>query len=262
MLSIASASSMSFAPMMRAPAPKMQIQAKDLPGVTGPFGFFDPLGFAKDLSTPELMLRREAELAHGRVAMIGALGFLVQEAFHPLFPQIDGPAINQLSQVSLSHSPVSFSSLECFPCRTPPSYTHAYSSPSALFFTLTPFLHPHLCSSLFLTRYPAMSLLASQLTVSSNGKLAFAVMSMMIGFAEIARARFGWIDPNDLVEGGGRLQEGYTPGDLGFDPLGMKPKGAAELLQMQNKEINNGRLAMLAVAGMVGQELTTQQALF
>ena len=197
MLSIAPTSSMSFAPM-RAPAPKMQMQAKDLPGVTGPFGFFDPLGFATDLSTNELMLRRESELAHGRVAMVGALGFLIQEAFSPLFPEIDGPAINQLSQ----------------------------------------------------------------LTETSNGKLAFAVMGIAIASAELARARFGWIDPKDLVEGGGRLQEGYTPGDLGFDPLGMKPKDAAGLLQMQNKEINNGRLAMLAVAGMVGQELATQQPLF
>ena len=84
----------------------------------------------------------------------------------------------------------------------------------------------------------------------------------MIFFAELGRARFGWIDPKDMVEGSGRLQEGYNPGDLGFDPLGMKPKDAAGLLQMQNKEINNGRLAMLAVAGMVGQELATQQPLF
>ena len=198
MLSIASTSAMSFAPTLRASAPKMQMQATDLPGVTGPFGFFDPLGFAKDLLTSELMLRRESELAHGRVAMIGALGFLVQEGFHPLFPEIDGPAINQLNQ----------------------------------------------------------------LPVSGNGKLAFAIMGMMIGFAEIARARTGWIAPEDLVEGGGRLQEGYTPGDLGFDPLNMKPTNAADLLQMQNKEINNGRLAMLAVAGMVGQELATQQGLF
>ena len=232
---------------MRAPAPKMQMQATDLPGVTGPFGFFDPLGFAKDLSTPELMLRREAELAHGRVAMVGALGFLVQEAFHPLFPEIDGPAINQLSQVS---------PLLCLLCTglPNPAERHAQScSPChscfALFFSLVRLSH-------------SVSLLASQLTVTSNGKLAFAVMSMAIGFAELARARFGWLDPKDLVEDGGRLQEGYTPGDLGFDPLGMKPTDKAGLLQMQNKEINNGRLAMIAVAGMVAQELTTQQALF
>jgi len=190
---------MSFAPIVRATAPNMQMQAKDLPGVTGPFGFFDPLGFAKDLSTNELMLRREAELAHGRVAMIGALGFLVQENFHPLFPGIDGPAINQLAMLAES---------------------------------------------------------------GSNGVSALSLMGFMIFFAELGRARFGWIDPKDMVEGSGRLQEGYNPGDLGFDPLGMKPKDAAGLLQMQNKEINNGRLAMLAVAGMVGQELATQQPLF
>jgi hypothetical protein len=39
--------------------------AKTLPGVTGPFGFFDPLGFTAELSPSDLMLRREAELAHG-----------------------------------------------------------------------------------------------------------------------------------------------------------------------------------------------------
>ena len=31
---------------------------------------------------------------------------------------------------------------------------------------------------------------------------------------------------------------------------------------MQNKELNNGRLAMLAVAGFVAQELATEQPLF
>ena len=101
MLSIASASSTSFAPM-RAPVVQMQMAAKDLPGVTGPFGFFDPLGLSQDLSPAELMLRREAELAHGRVAMVGALGFLVQESFHPLFAEIDGPAISHLRQLTYS----------------------------------------------------------------------------------------------------------------------------------------------------------------
>lgn len=168
------------------------------PGVTGPFGFFDPLGFTKGLSESDFMLRREAELAHGRVAMVGALGFLVQEGFHPIFPDVSGPAINQLTQITL------------FP----------------------------------------------------QGQNAFFVMSTAIAFAELARARKGWIDPKDLVPGGSRLQDGYLPGDLGFDPLGMKPKDAAGLLSMQNKEINNGRLAMVAVAGMVSQELVTQQGLF
>ena len=197
MLSIASASSIALASPMRAPIVQMQM-AKDMPGVTAPFGYFDPLGFAKDLSPSELMLRRESELAHGRVAMVGALGFLVQESFHPLFSEVDGPAISHLKQ----------------------------------------------------------------LTYSSNGQLAFAVMGMAIGFAELARARYGWVAPKDLVEGGSRLQEGYIPGDLGFDPLGMKPTNSADYLSMQAKELNNGRLAMIAVAGMVGQELATQHGLF
>lgn len=51
-------------------------------------------------------------------------------------------------------------------------------------------------------------------------------------------------------------------GDLGFDPLGLKPTSLAELKEMQEKEINNGRLAMIAIAGMVGQELVTGHKLF
>ena len=47
-----------------------------------------------------------------------------------------------------------------------------------------------------------------------------------------------------------------------FDPLGLKPQNPAELLAMQNKEINNGRLAMIAAAGMIGQELATGNKLF
>jgi len=48
-----------------------------------------------------------------------------------------------------------------------------------------------------------------------------------------------------------------APGDLGFDPLGLKPKTDKEFLELQNKEINNGRLAMMAYAGIIGKELLT-----
>jgi hypothetical protein len=52
------------------------------------------------------------------------------------------------------------------------------------------------------------------------------------------------------------------PGDLGFDPLGLKPTDAEEMKAMQTKELNNGRLAMFGIAGMVAQELVTGQKLF
>jgi len=59
--------------------------APEMPGVTKPLGFFDPFGFSKDAS-PETMLKfREAELKHGRVAMLACLGMITADTFHPLF---------------------------------------------------------------------------------------------------------------------------------------------------------------------------------
>jgi len=59
-----------------------------------------------------------------------------------------------------------------------------------------------------------------------------------------------------------KMKDDHEPGDLGFDPLGLKPKDPKELLAMQNKELNNGRLAMIAAAGMIAQELATGHKLF
>ena len=47
----------------------------------------------------------------------------------------------------------------------------------------------------------------------------------------------------------GVLNEDYYPGDVGFDPLGLKPTDPAEFAEMQTKELQNGRLAMLAAVG-------------
>ena len=54
----------------------------------------------------------------------------------------------------------------------------------------------------------------------------------------------------------------HKSGDFGFDPLGLKPTDPEELKIMQTKELNNGRLAMLAIAGMVVQEGITGAKLF
>jgi len=53
-----------------------------------------------------------------------------------------------------------------------------------------------------------------------------------------------------------------VPGDFGFDPLGLRPRDPAQLRELQNKELNNGRLAMIAAAGMIAQELATGKKLF
>ena len=140
------------------------------------------------------MLFREAELAHGRVAMVGALGYLVQAHFHPLF-EVEGPVIRHLDQV----------------------------------------------------------------LTTSVGQLASSTLLMAIFFSEITRARIGWVEPEVEIR---TLREGYEPGSLGFDPLGLAPKDPAELASMQDKEIRNGRLAMLAIAGMTLAELNTGEQLF
>ena len=60
------------------------------------------------------------------------------------------------------------------------------------------------------------------------------------------------------------IRDDHTPGDLGVDPLGLVQKTGTSksLSDMQTKELNNGRLAMIAIVGMVGQELATGGKLF
>merc|ERR1719174_1882260 len=67
-----------------------------LPGAIAPAGEFDPLGFAAKVDELEMNRLREAELTHGRIGMLAAAVFLVQENFHPLFTADGGPAIQQI----------------------------------------------------------------------------------------------------------------------------------------------------------------------
>jgi len=96
----------SFGAMARTPPVKATAALKakaefcyGLPGAIAPAGDFDPAGFTADLSEAEVMRYREAEITHGRVGMLAALGFLVQENFHPLFTGVGGPAIEQIPKL-------------------------------------------------------------------------------------------------------------------------------------------------------------------
>ena len=122
--------------------------------------------------------------------MIAALGFLVQENFHPIFADVGGPAARQLDTV----------------------------------------------------------------LQSSNGQGIMSTLLFGVMLTEIQRARIGWMDPDEATQ---ELRPEYTTGDLGFDPLGMRPKTDADLLSMKNKELNNGRLAMIAIAGICAQEVVS-----
>lgn len=176
-----------------------------LPGNVAPLGNFDPLGLTSDMSVEEIKRYREAEVTHGRVAMLATLGYLVGEKFHPLFGGgIDGPANSHLGQVR----------------------------------EVAPFF--------------------------------FSLLTVAIGATELSRALKGWKtaqsladisdDPNSAL--GARLLDDYYPGDLGFDPLNFKPKNENGFKTMQTKELQNGRLAMLAAIGMITQEQITHETIY
>jgi len=168
---------------------------KTLPGISAPFpDMFDPAGLLATATVEDVRRYREAELTHGRVAMLAALGFVVGETLEdfPLFDgAISGPAIFQFQQVQSG------------------------------------FWEPLL---------------------------------VVIGICESYRVAVGWASPDS--SGVNKLLPDYVMGDLGFDPLGLKPADAEELKVLQTKELNNGRLAMIAIAGFVTQEFVNKTEIF
>lgn len=81
---------------------------------------------------------------------------------------------------------------------------------------------------------------------------------LLIGIAssELYRAQVAFVSPADVPTGQqGLMREDHYPGDIGFDPLGLKPENPEEFDTMVTKELQNGRLAMLAAAGFLAQEL-------
>jgi Chlorophyll A-B binding protein len=174
--------------------PKDDYALWGLPGAIAPLGFFDPIGFARQGTTLNDARRlREAEIQHGRVAMVACVGYLAGEAVEGPF-HIAGPANDQLQQV------------------------------------------------------PAP---------------AFAFLTVLIAAAELYRAKRGWVEPQFRIGSNTlwTLRDNYYPGDLGFDPLGLKPTENYAFQRMQTKELSNGRLAMLGIAGFMAQELVNHKTI-
>ena len=97
--------------------------------------------------------------------------------------------------------------------------------------------------------------------VRASSPIFFEVFALFIGALEVNRALIGWKSP----EGETKFQElndEYYPGDVNFDPLGLKPDDAEEFFAMSTKEIQHGRVAMLATAGIIAQEITNGKEIF
>lgn len=89
--------------------------------------------------------------------------------------------------------------------------------------------------------------------------LYFLVPIAMIEMYNVFR---GWETPSEKQDFTALLRDDYVPGDLGFDPLRILgsewPKWGSFtpfFKDIRTKELNHCRLAMLAVAGIVTQEL-------
>ena len=78
-------------------------------------------------------------------------------------------------------------------------------------------------------------------------------MTLGIGIVEGYRVNVGWSSPNEPNHVFQKLRADYVPGDLGFDPR-PQARGPGRVREMQTKELQNGRLAMLAAAGFMAQE--------
>ena len=92
-----------------------------------------------------------------------------------------------------------------------------------------------------------------------------AMVLAIIAAVEVSTIINAWIPLGDTLKepsGLAKLKSDYTPGTLGFDPLGFLPKDSKQADNVRVKELNNGRLAMLAVAGIVAQELVTGVPIF
>jgi len=84
----------------------------------------------------------------------------------------------------------------------------------------------------------------------------FDAIKMVPGFGWLQLIAFaGWFE---LIVAG-QDRDTNVPGDFGYDPLGFtKREGGLEsdeLVSLRLKEIKNGRLAMIAMAGWVSDEL-------
>eukprot|EP00584_Thalassiosira_punctigera_P015449 CAMPEP_0172575402 /NCGR_PEP_ID=MMETSP1067-20121228/137196_1 /TAXON_ID=265564 ORGANISM="Thalassiosira punctigera, Strain Tpunct2005C2" /NCGR_SAMPLE_ID=MMETSP1067 /ASSEMBLY_ACC=CAM_ASM_000444 /LENGTH=264 /DNA_ID=CAMNT_0013368051 /DNA_START=74 /DNA_END=869 /DNA_ORIENTATION=- len=94
--------------------------------------------------------------------------------------------------------------------------------------------------------------------------IPFTMLASAIAAFEIRRAQIGWVEPDlgDWTRTLWKLRDNYYPGDIGFDPLGLKPKDAKDFANMQTRELQNGRLAMIGWAGMCAQELVNHRTIF
>jgi hypothetical protein len=223
-------------------APLFLIPTKSVVGdgkMVGDKGF-DPLGFAD--SVEKLRIYREAELKHGRLAMLAALGWPVSEA-------LDKPLAAAMGMKSLLVS-------------TPVGIVNGVAEGGDQLLRAPSLLNGGLeaVSPLFWAGVFAFSAGTELYATKIKKRAGFRNTLAALGAEEITG-----ID----IDGDGQVgaptilgADNYLPGDLGFDPLGLYKGSDEDKRTMQLKEINNGRLAMIAITGYAFNEAATKLPVF
>jgi len=92
------------------------------------------------------------------------------------------------------------------------------------------------------------------------------VILFSVSIIEVYTIRKGWETRGEQTGDAAQLKEDYIPGDLNFDPMNLMPfkptkfdRMTDEFVEKRDKELNNGRLAMIGTAGMIAQELMDQR---
>jgi hypothetical protein len=209
-----------------------------LAGNSLPLGNWDPFAFAQVQSTV-VRKYRESELKHGRIAMLASLGYLLQEYWHPLYPEIGGLAMTHMSQL-----------------RTLPlTHTYLYS-----FFQQ------------FFSSDTTSNLLQDMVAGREEVFLSWDYLFLMFLFGSVEsyyliRNWTRWRSDEYTSQfnqhiGIGNLKNQYQLGDYGWDILRLYPRGDSleekeDRRWIETVELNHGRLAMIAFIGMLGQEYLT-----
>jgi light-harvesting complex I chlorophyll a/b binding protein 1 len=99
--------------------------------------------------------------------------------------------------------------------------------------------------------------------VEARGAIFWEPLLLAIGLCESYRVALGWASPTGNGFNSVKDADEYELGNLGFDPLGLGPKDdPVAWKEMQTKELNNGRLAMIAIAAFTVEELVSHQEIF
>lgn len=228
-----------------------------LPGTTLPLGNWDPW-FMQNTSPAVVKKYRESELKHGRLAMLASVGFLLQEVYHPLHVDIGGLAVTHMAQ--LLQLPADQGVLERILevgqelGKTVEAVTDAapLSMPLSLPLSLPMSLPLSLPVPLPLVDIPPVPVdyLLVVLCLA-----AFELKALTRNWTRWGRAEYQHQYVGNF--GIGNLKDDYSSGDYGFDLLRLRPEDAGEYKDMINKELNHGRLAMIAIIGMIFQEYVT-----